>query len=137
MAALFALCFRARIFRAMAGTYRRSCFASGKLRSLITSTMSSAVSHLSGALPCRSELRLGIEINHGWTNPIKSANSDRPRNYDGCPNENEPDLCRDQRLFFRPLLFSPPLRPPFRELDLLLFLPRPLPLFLPPLSDLL
>jgi hypothetical protein len=32
--------------------------------------------------------------------------------------------------------FPPPFRPPLRELALLDFFPRPLPLFLPPLSDL-
>jgi len=39
---------------ARAGMKRANCFASGKSRSLITSTMISAISDLSGALPCRS-----------------------------------------------------------------------------------
>src|SRR3954464_9960879 len=38
------------------------------------------------------------------------------------------------RRFRLAALFFPPFLPPLRELDLLLFLPRPLPLFLPPLS---
>ena len=41
------------------------------------------------------------------------------------------------RYFFLPPNFFPPFLPPFRAGALLLFLPRPDPLFFPPLSDLL
>src|SRR3954463_13336642 len=105
MPAFFALCFRAEIPRAIEGTNRRSCFASGKSRSLMTSTMSRAVSHLSGALPCRSELRLGIEIDH---RSGKIAILWERKKIGDRPNESERPRAPDQRLFFRALLFLPP-----------------------------
>ena len=47
-------------------------------------------------------------------------------------------LCRKiWNFFFCATYFFPPLRPPLRLDDLVDFLPRPDPLFLPPLSSLL
>src|SRR5437879_4959707 len=48
--------FSRAILSASSGMKRANCFASGKSRSLITSTMIRAISDLSGALPCRSAL---------------------------------------------------------------------------------